>query len=85
METSITKQKVIKSPKNLMLEIDLQEKNRINELNFRIEEFVDTKGYMSQNTKWEAFEAIAEEFGLDRTKLISAINRMIRSKGKSVK
>lgn len=74
-----------KNKKNLLEELDYEEKVRVLNLNKRIEWFVDNKKQMSQNEKWEAFQDICEDYDLlidfQVDNLIKRINNLIRKKG----
>jgi hypothetical protein len=73
-----------KQRKNLLEELDYEEKIRVLNLNKRIEWFVDNKRAMAQCEKWEAFYDIVEDYGIDEDVLKKRINNVIRKKGLSV-
>jgi hypothetical protein len=73
-----------KQRKNLLEELDYEEKIRVLNLNKRIEWFVDNKRAMGQCEKWEAFYDIVEDYDIDVDVLKKRINNVIRKKGLSV-
>jgi arginine/lysine/ornithine decarboxylase len=73
-----------KQRKNLLEELDYEDKIRVLNLNKRIEWFVDNKMQMSQNEKWEAFYDIQEDYDINVDVLKKRINNVIRKKGLSV-
>ena len=54
-----------KQRKNLLEELDYEDKIRVLNLNKRIEWFVDNKKQMGQSEKWEAFYDIQEDYDID--------------------
>ena len=73
-----------KQRKNLLEELDYEEKIRVLNLNKRIEWFVDNKRAMGQCEKWEAFYDIVEDYDIDVDVLKKRINNVIRKKGLSI-
>jgi hypothetical protein len=73
-----------KQRKNLLEELDYEEKIRVLNLNKRIEWFVDNKRAMGQCEKWEAFYDIVEDYDINVDVLKKRINNVIRKKGLSV-
>ncbi len=73
-----------KQRKNLLEELDYEDKIRVLNLNKRIEWFVDNKMQMSQNEKWEAFYDIQEDYDINVDVLKKRINNLIRKKELSV-
>lgn len=73
-----------KQRRSIVEELDYEEKVRVLSLSKRIEWFVDNKRSMSQNTKWEAFYDIVEDYDIDEDALKKRINNLIRKKGLSV-
>ena len=73
-----------KQRRSIVEELDYEEKVRVLSLSKRIEWFVDNKRSMSQNTKWEAFYDIVEDYDIDEDVLKKRINNLIRKKGLSV-
>ena len=73
-----------KQRKNLLEELDYEEKIRVLNLNKRIEWFVDNKRAMGQCEKWEAFYDIVEDYDINVDVLKKRINNVIRKKGLSL-
>ena len=73
-----------KQRRRIIEELEYEEKVRVLSLSKRIEWFVDNKRSMSQNTKWEAFNDIVEDYDIDADALKKRINNLIRKKGLSV-
>jgi hypothetical protein len=73
-----------KQTKNLLEDLDYEEKIRVLNLNKRIEWFVDNKRSMGQCEKWEAFYDIVEDYDIDVDVLKKRVNNVIRKKGLSV-
>ncbi len=70
-----------KKKKSILEELDYEDKVRVLSLNKRIEWFVDNKRSMSQNTKWEAFYDIVEDYNINADVLKKRVNSLIRKKG----